>query len=190
MTATNDYIIVDAGSAGCILANRLSENPSNRVMLLEAGLQDHEPWIHVPVSIQHLLYDYTVNWCFESEPEDNVKVRRIPIPRGKVIGGLSSINGMLYVRGNALDYNTWAQVGNRGWSYQDVLPHFKKTESFERGGSDLRGGGGPLNVADMYERHEMIDAFVRAVTMTIWTTTARSRTALATTRLRKKGTAT
>ena len=162
MTATYDYIIVGAGSAGCVLANRLSENPSHRVLLLEAGPEDREPWIHIPVGFQRLLYNHKVNWCFETEPEDNVKGRRIPIPRGKVIGGSSSINGMLYVRGNAVDYNTWAQLGNRGWSYQDVLPYFKKTESFERGANDLRGGGGPLNVADMYERHEMIDAFVRA----------------------------
>ena len=127
MTATYDYIIVGAGSAGCVLANRLSENPSHRVLLLEAGPEDREPWIHIPVGFQRLLYNHKVNWCFETEPEDNVKGRRIPIPRGKVIGGSSSINGMLYVRGNAVDYNTWAQLGNRGWSYQDVLPYFKKT---------------------------------------------------------------
>ena len=160
--AAYDYIIVGAGSAGCVLANRLSENPKNSVLLLEAGPEDRDPWIHIPVGFQRLLYNRELNWCFETEPEDNVNGRRIPTPRGKVIGGSSSINGMLYVRGNQLDYNTWAQLGNRGWSYQDVLPYFKKTESFERGGDELRGGDGLLNVADMYERHEMIDAFVKA----------------------------
>ena len=157
-----DYVIVGAGSAGCVMANRLSADPGNRVLLLEAGGKDSNLWIHVPVGFQKLLNHPTLNWNFQTEPEDNVKGRRIPIPRGKVIGGSSSINGMLYVRGQALDYDTWAQLGNRGWSYEDVLPYFKQAESFERGGDDVRGGAGPLNVADMYERHELIDAFVEA----------------------------
>jgi choline dehydrogenase len=162
MSAVYDYIIVGAGSAGCVLANRLSENPDTQVLLLEAGGEDRNPWIHVPVGFQKLIYHPTLNWNFETQPEDNVKGRRIPIPRGKVLGGSSSINGMLYVRGNPIDYNGWAQLGNRGWSYDDVLPYFKRAETFERGGNSVRGGSGPLNVADMCERHEMVDAFIEA----------------------------
>ena len=157
-----DYIVIGAGSAGCVMANRLSADPRRRVLLLEAGGKDSNFWIHVPVGFQKLITHPTLNWNFETEPEDNVKGRRIPIPRGKVLGGSSSINGMLYVRGQALDYDVWAQLGNQGWSYADVLPYFKKAEHFERGGDDIRGGDGPLNVVDMYEKHEMIDAFIEA----------------------------
>jgi choline dehydrogenase len=164
MSATYDYIIIGAGSAGCVLANRLSAERNVRVLLLEAGGTDRTPLIKVPVGFQKLLSHPRLNWCFETEPDANLGGRRIPIPRGKALGGSSSINGMLYVRGQQLDYDTWAQLGNRGWSFADVLPFFKRAESFERGGDELRGDTGPLNVVDMYERHEMVDAFIQAGT--------------------------
>jgi choline dehydrogenase len=157
-----DYIIVGAGSAGCVLANRLSEDPSKKVLLLEAGRKDDGFWIPIPVGFAKLLNSKTYNWNFETEPEPNVKNRVIPIPRGKTLGGSSSINGMLYVRGNPLDYDTWSQFGNRGWSYDSVLPYFRKSEHFEPGGDETRGRGGPLNVTNMIERHEILDAVIAA----------------------------
>jgi choline dehydrogenase len=157
-----DYIIVGAGSAGCVLANRLSEDPSKKVLLLEAGRKDDGFWIPIPVGFAKLLNSKTYNWNFETEPEPGVKNRVIPIPRGKTLGGSSSINGMLYVRGNPLDYDTWAQFGNRGWSYDSVLPYFRKSEHFEPGGDETRGRGGPLNVTNMFERHEILDAVIDA----------------------------
>jgi choline dehydrogenase len=160
--AEYDYIIVGAGSAGCVLANRLTEDPGNKVLLLEAGPKDNNFWIHIPVGFNKLLNNTRYNWCFETEPEDNVNGRTIPIPRGKTLGGSSSINGMLYVRGNPLDYNTWSQFGNRGWSYDSVLPYFRKSEHFEGQGDATRNRGGLLNVANMIERHELLDALIEA----------------------------
>jgi choline dehydrogenase len=157
-----DYIIVGAGSAGCVLANRLSEDPSRKVLLLEAGRKDDGFWIPIPVGFSKLLNSKHYNWNFQTEPEPNVKGRVIPIPRGKTLGGSSSINGMLYVRGNPLDYDTWSQFGNRGWSYESVLPYFRKSEHFEPGGDESRGRGGPLNVAHMIEKHEILDAVIDA----------------------------
>lgn len=161
-SSTYDYIVVGAGSAGCVLAARLSEDPSMRVLLLEAGGKDDSMWIHMPVGFSKLLNHKGYNWCFATEPEDNVKGRSIPIPRGKTLGGSSSINGMLYVRGQSLDYDTWSQLGNRGWSWESVLPYFRKSEHYEGQSDDTRGKSGPLNVVEMYERHELLDAFIDA----------------------------
>ncbi len=163
-----DYIIVGAGSAGCVLANRLSEDPGKKVLLLEAGGKDDSFWINIPVGFSKLLNNPKYNWNFATQPEPNVKGRSIPIPRGKTLGGSSSINGMLYVRGNPLDYDTWSQFGNRGWSYDSILPYFKKAEHFEPGGDDSRGTGGPLNVTHMYENDELPDAFITAAEKEGW----------------------
>ena len=163
-----DYIIVGAGSAGCVLANRLSEDAGKKVLLLEAGGKDDSFWINIPVGFSKLLNNPKYNWNFATQPEPNVKGRSIPIPRGKPLGGSSSINGMLYVRGNPLDYDTWSQFGNRGWSYDSVLPYFKKAENFEPGGDDSRGTGGPLNVTHMYENDELPDAFIEAAEKEGW----------------------
>lgn len=157
-----DYVIVGGGSAGCVLANRLSSDPSNRVCLLEAGGEDRNPWIHLPVGYVKTMVDPAVNWLFETSPENTSGNRSIPVPRGKVLGGSSAINGMLYVRGQARDYDTWAQMGCRGWSYDDILPYFKKSEGRAEGGDDYHGDDGPLHVAMPTNTYDVLDKMIEA----------------------------
>lgn len=159
---TFDYIVIGAGSAGCAVVNRLSEDPKNQVLVLEAGGKDKNIWIHIPVGYAKTLDMPGLNWRFDTEPEERTYNRKIPIPRGKVLGGSSSINGLLYVRGQHQDYDHWAQLGCTGWSFEQCLPFFKKSENFERGGDDMRGSGGPLNVMDMPSKHELLDAWIDA----------------------------
>src|SRR5215469_1915007 len=139
-----DYVIVGAGSAGCTLANRLTEDPSVRVLVLEAGGWDRDPWLHIPLAWGRNVLQRRKDWMYWSEPEPSTDNRRIPINRGKVIGGSSSINGLAYVRGHRGDYDRWAQQGLSQWSYAHVLPYFRRAENWEGGASAYRGGDGPL----------------------------------------------
>src|ERR687889_1009218 len=136
---TYDYIVVGAGSAGAAVAHRLSADPRNQVLLLEAGAPSH-PWSFIPVGSARLIKNPAANWLYSSEPEPNTNGRRIPVPRGKLLGGSSAINGLAFVRGQAQDFDTWAQLGNAGWSYDDVLPFFKRMESWQGEGDDRYRG--------------------------------------------------
>jgi choline dehydrogenase len=160
--ASFDYIVVGAGSAGCVLANRLTASGKYRVLLLEAGGKDRNIWIHIPLGYGKLLTNPKVNWLYASEPEAELDNRTIVQPRGKVLGGSSSINGLLYVRGQPEDFNHWRQLGNAGWSFDDVLPYFRRAEDQERGADELHGTGGPLAVSDVCEPHPLCEAFIAA----------------------------
>ena len=159
---TFDYIVVGSGSAGAVVAARLSEDPGKRVLLLEAGGRDRNPWIHLPIGYYKTMFNPNTSWNYETEPEDTVAGRSIPWPRGKTLGGSSSINGLLYVRGQHADYDHWRQLGNAGWSWENVLPYFKKAEDQERGSDELHGTKGPLGVADIRLNHELCEAFIAA----------------------------
>ena len=159
---TYDYIVVGAGSAGCVLANRLSADPAVRVLLLEAGGRDWYPWIHIPVGYFKTMHNPMTDWCFKTEPDPGLNGRSIAWPRGKVLGGSSAINGLLYVRGQRQDYDHWRQLGNAGWSWDDVLPYFKRSEDQERGADEFHGTGGELAVSNMRVRRDICDAYIRA----------------------------
>ena len=155
-----DYIVVGAGSAGCVLAARLSEDPATRVLLLEAGPPDRSIWIHLPIGYGKTMWDSRYNWCFYTDPEPTMNGRRIYWPRGKTLGGSSAINGLIYIRGQREDYDRWRALGNIGWGYDDVLPYFIRSEGNERGAGPFHGGDGPVRVSNIAHRHVLIDAFI------------------------------
>ena len=157
-----DYIVAGAGSAGCAVAARLSESGRHRVLLLEAGGEDRYPWIHVPMGYSRLFSNPRVNWMYESEPEPELEGRSMYQPRGKVLGGTSSINGMVYMRGNPADYDEWRQRGCTGWDWDSVLPYFRKAEDQERGEDPFHGVGGPLRVSDQPARFELAEHWIAA----------------------------
>jgi choline dehydrogenase len=165
-TAEFDYVIVGAGSAGCVLANRLSADGRDSVLLLEAGPRDTNLWIHVPLGYGRLFKEKTVNWMYQTEPEPGLDGRSVFQPRGKVLGGSSSINGLLYIRGQHEDYDRWRQHGNHGWGFDDVLPYFKKAEDQHRGADDFHGIGGPLPVSDLGHPDPLSAAFIAAAAET------------------------
>ena len=156
---TFDYVIVGAGTAGCVLANRLSADPRTRVLLLEAGGKDSWIWIHIPIGYLYTQNNPRTDWCFQTEPEPGLNGRALNYPRGRVLGGCSSINGMIYMRGQARDYDGWRQAGNRGWGWDDVLPYFKKSEDHAAGADEMHGAR--RRVADRAAAPvlEILDAF-------------------------------
>jgi choline dehydrogenase len=157
-----DYVVVGAGSAGCALAARLSEDPGVRVVLLEAGGRASNPWLHVPIGYAKTMYHPVLSWNLQTEPEPELEGRRITWPRGRVLGGSSAINGLLYVRGQHEDFDHWRQLGCTGWSAADVLPFFRKAEDQQRGADEWHGSGGPLAVSDLLPRSPLTEAFIAA----------------------------
>ena len=157
-----DYIIVGAGSAGCVLANRLSKDPQNSVLLIEAGPKDNHPMIHMPGGCAEVLKSDKLNWKFESTPQENAGNNVYDVPRGKTLGGSSSSNGMVYIRGHATDYDDWAEAGNEGWAYKDVLPYFKRFEDFNRGENEFHGAGGELFVAEAPSPNPLYARFIKS----------------------------
>ena len=155
-----DYVIVGAGTAGCVLANRLSADGRARVLLLEAGPEDRYLWIHVPIGYGKTMFHPVYNWGFHTDPDPGMDGRRIYWPRGRGLGGSSSINGLIYVRGQPEDYDRWAAAGNRGWGWRDVLPYFIRSEGNQRGASAAHGADGPLRCSDIGERHELMEAII------------------------------
>ncbi|PAU52814.1 choline dehydrogenase [Pseudomonas sp. PIC25] len=166
ITQDYDYVIVGAGPAGCLLANRLSADPAVRVLLLEAGGRDNYPWIHIPVGYLYCIGNPRTDWCFSTEAEPGLNGRALKYPRGKVLGGCSSINGMIYMRGQARDYDGWAAEGNPGWAWKDVLPLFMRTENHFAGASDLHGGDGEWRVERQRLSWPILDAFRQAAAQT------------------------
>ena len=162
MPDTYDFIVTGAGSAGCAVARRLAEAGQYRVLLLEAGPPDKNPWIHIPLGYAKTYVDPSVNWMFETEPQPQMHNRRLYLPRGKTLGGSSSINGMVYIRGNHADYDEWRQRGCTGWDWDSVLPYFKKAENQARGADAWHGSGGPLHVSDQSEKGELSRAVLEA----------------------------
>ncbi|MCC2597144.1 choline dehydrogenase [Pusillimonas sp. MFBS29] len=160
MSKHYDYIVVGAGSAGCVLAGRLSEDPSVQVLLLEAGPPDTSVWLHLPIGYGKTMWSTKYNWCLHTDPDPNMNGRRIYWPRGKTLGGSSAINGLIYIRGQRQDYDHWAELGNTGWSYDDVLPYFIKSETNELGATPHHGDSGPLRVSNIHHKHELIEAFL------------------------------
>jgi choline dehydrogenase len=158
---TFDYIIVGAGSAGCVLANRLTANGRYRVLLLESGPKDNYLWIHIPIGYGKTMFNPAYNWGFYTDPDPHMHNRRIYWPRGRCLGGSSSINGLIYVRGQPEDYDGWAALGNRGWAWKDVLPYFIRSEHNTRGASEYHGNQGPQWCSDIRERHELMEAIIR-----------------------------
>ncbi|TEA80282.1 GMC family oxidoreductase [Allopusillimonas ginsengisoli] len=160
MSETVDYVVVGAGSAGCVLANRLSENGKYSVCLLEAGPADKNIWIHIPIGYGKTMFNPKLNWGFYTDPDPHMLNRRIYWPRGKTLGGCSSINGLIYVRGQKQDYDHWGELGNRGWSWEECLPYFRKLESNDLGPGPTRGTQGPLHATSIKTRHELVEAFI------------------------------